>query len=72
MEPTDTILAVKQKIQTQANMPPHIRYLLFGGAPLADNHTLAECNVPADAVLMVSLDLRGDRGGDDRGLGTHT
>lgn len=59
VDPDDTVLKVKQRIEEKEGIPPPQQRLIFNGRHLADEKSVSELRIVGGSVLHLVLALRG-------------
>jgi hypothetical protein len=56
VEPSDSIEAIKAKVQDKAEAAPELQWIIFAGKVLEDGRTFADCNIQgASTINLVVL-----------------
>lgn len=62
VQPSDSIEAIKLKIQDSQGSPPYEQRLIFSGKQLEDDCCLIDCNITNESTLTLALRIRGGGG----------
>ena len=60
VEPSDSVLSVKQKLEDVEGVPVNQQRLIFADKQLDDEKTLSDYNIQKDAEIKLVLKMRGD------------
>ena len=58
VEHTDTVAAVKQRIQQAEGIPAAQQRLIFAGKQMEDHKTLQDCNILKESVIHLAPAMR--------------
>ncbi|CAG9762301.1 unnamed protein product [Ceutorhynchus assimilis] len=67
VQPSDTIIGLKQRLEEKEGIPPQQQRLIFQGKQLNDDKTLASYKLKGGSVLHMVVALRG--GEDNNNVG---
>eukprot|EP00037_Helgoeca_nana_P038169 m.19234 g.19234 ORF g.19234 m.19234 type:complete len:76 (+) comp9897_c0_seq1:178-405(+) len=59
VEPTDTVIRIKERVEEKSGIPPDQQRLIFTGKQMADDQDIKFYKVTGGAVLHLVLALRG-------------
>lgn len=59
VEPSDTVLALKEKLEEQEGIPPEQQRLVYQGKQLKDDRSIESYNLKGGAILHLVVALRG-------------
>lgn len=59
VNPSDTVMAIKSKIQRVEGIPVGQQHLIWQNDELSDHQSLRDCSIPGGATLRLVLGMRG-------------
>lgn len=62
IDPTDTILRIKERVEEKAGIDPQQQRLIFAGRQLSDEKAASDYNIEGGSVLHLVIALRGGGG----------
>ncbi|GAA99469.1 uncharacterized protein L969DRAFT_73482 [Mixia osmundae IAM 14324] len=61
IEPSDTIMRIKEKVEEKEGIPPAQQRLIFSGKQMGEEKSAQELNIVSGSTLHLVLALRGGR-----------
>lgn len=61
IEPSDSVIRIKERVEEKEGIPPAQQRLIFGGKQMSDEKTANDLGIEGGSVLHLVLALRGGK-----------
>mgnify|MGYP003435732355 CR=1 FL=1 len=59
LEPSQTILNIKETLEEKEGIPKDQIRLIYGGRPLAEESKIEECHIQPGTIILMMMNLKG-------------